>query len=115
MGIIRQLASWLSTIAFWFAPCGDHRRQNSSPDNIDASCRVNSGARCLVGIFTGKFVRRNILPSIIFLLLPGSSLFTVAPEAELYIYTKITNTIEKKELEYKLDRKAIMTNQVVIR
>ncbi len=57
----------------------------------------------------------RFLLSFVLLLAFASTLIVFAQEAELSLYTKITNSIEKNEPEWKLDRKAIMSNQVIIR
>ncbi|OLE55742.1 MAG: hypothetical protein AUG51_02090 [Acidobacteria bacterium 13_1_20CM_3_53_8] len=59
-------------------------------------------------------MKRSIILSIA-LLLSGATLFAVAQDAELSLYTKITDAIKKHEPEWKLNRKAIMPNQVIIR
>ena len=60
-------------------------------------------------------MKRNILLSTVLLLFTSFSLIAFAQEAELSLTTKITATIEKSEPEWKLDRKAILPNQIVIR
>lgn len=60
-------------------------------------------------------MKSKILLSIALTLLCSFSVFALQQEAELSLYTKITDAIEKKEPEWELSRKAIMSNQVIIR
>ena len=60
-------------------------------------------------------MKTKFLLSITLLLLSGSSLFVRAQEEELSLYTRIVTSVEEKEPEWKLNRKAIMPHQVVIR
>jgi hypothetical protein len=60
-------------------------------------------------------MKRKLLLSIALLL--ASGLFQLAPaqEAELELYTRVTTAIENNEPEWKLDRKAVLPSQLIIR
>ncbi len=60
-------------------------------------------------------MKSEILLSIALILLCSFSVFALQQEAELSLYAKITDAIEKKEPEWELSRKAIMSNQVIVR
>ena len=62
-----------------------------------------------------KNMSRNSLLSIALLLISGSSGIASAQEAELSLYYKIVAVVGKAEPKWKLSRKAIMSNQVIIR
>ena len=63
----------------------------------------------------GHTLKRIILLSIALLFASGLRQIALAQEAELDLYTKITGAIEAKEPEWKLNRKALLPNQVIIR
>src|SRR6185503_9284860 len=62
-----------------------------------------------------KNMSRNSLLSIALLLISGSSGIASAQEAELSLYYKIVAVVGKAEPKWKLNRKAILSNQVIIR
>jgi hypothetical protein len=60
-------------------------------------------------------MKRRIYQSIVLLAVAGTSFIASGQESELSLYNKIAAAIGKTEPTFRLDRKAILPNQLVIR
>jgi len=60
-------------------------------------------------------MKRNSHLSIALLLLSGSLVLTLAQDAEMALYTRITTATEKNEPDWKLARRALLPDQLVMR